>query len=103
MSILRHLYMYMANLSPAEEIFPHDTAEYRSLSDKIGEERKYFEKVLSAEDKERFQEWDKMIFRYEDMTEYSNFERGFRLGAMLVSEIFLGNACLYLCFFEFRL
>ena len=91
MSILKCLYMYMGNLCPAEEIVPNDTTEYRSLSNKIGKEREYFEGLLSAEDKERFKEWDKMIFRYEDMTEYSNFARGFRLGAMLVSEIFLEN------------
>lgn len=88
MSILERL--YMGNLCPVEEAVPHDT-EYRTLSDKIGEEREYFEGILSAEDRERFEKWNTMVFRYEDITEYANFSLGFRLGAMLTSEIFIGS------------
>ena len=88
MSILERL--YMGNLCPVEEAVPHDT-EYRTLSDKIGEEREYFEGILSAEDRERFEKWNTMVFRYEDITEYANFAQGFRLGAMLTSEIFIGS------------
>lgn len=39
MSILRRL--YMGNLCPIEEAIPPDT-DYRSLSNKIGDEREYF-------------------------------------------------------------
>ena len=88
MSILKRL--YMGNLCPIEEAIPPD-ADYRSLSNKIGEEREYFAERLSAEDRERFEKWNKMIFRYEDMTEYANFTQGFRLGAMLAFEIFSGS------------
>ena len=88
MSVLKRL--YMGNLCPVEEAVPHD-AEYRFLSNKIGEEREYFEGILSAEDKERFEKWNTMVFRYEDITEYANFSLGFRLGAMLTSEIFIGS------------
>lgn len=88
MSVLKRL--YMGNLCPVEEAIPHDT-EYRFLSNKIGEERKYFEEILSAEDRQRFQKWNEMVFRYEDITEYANFAQGFRLGATLTSEIFIGN------------
>lgn len=77
----------MGNLCPIEEAIPPN-ADYRSLSNKIGEERVYFAEKLPAEDKERFEKWNKMIFRYEDMTEYANFTQGFRLGVMLASEIF---------------
>lgn len=88
MSILERL--YMGNLCPIEEAIPPD-ADYRSLSNKIGDEREYFEGILSAEDKERFEKWNMMIFRYEDMTEFANFTQGFRLGAMLAFEIFSGR------------
>lgn len=88
MSILKRL--YMGNLCPIEEAIPPDT-DYRALSNKIGEEREYFAGKLSAEDKERFEKWNKMIFRYEDMTEYANFTQGFKLGAMLAFEIFSGS------------
>ena len=88
MSVLQQL--YMGNLCPVEEAVPHDT-EYRFLSNKIGEEREYFEGILSAEDKERFEKWNTMVFRYEDISEYANFAQGVRLGAMLTSEIFIGS------------
>lgn len=87
-SVLERL--YMGNLCPIEEAVPHST-EYRFLSNKIGEEREYFEGILSAEDRERFEKWNTMVFRYEDITEYANFSLGFRLGAMLTSEIFIGS------------
>ena len=88
MSVLKRL--YMGNLCPIEEAIPPD-ADYRSLLNKIGDEREYFAEILSEENKERFEEWNKMIFRYEDMTEYANFTQGFRLGVMLASEIFSGS------------
>ena len=88
MSILKRL--YMGNLCPIEEAIPPD-ADYRSLSNKIGEEREYFAEKMFAEDKERFEKWNKMIFRYEDMTEYANFTQGFKLGVMLALEIFSGS------------
>ncbi len=88
MSVLERL--YMGNLCPVEEAAPHDT-EYRFLSNKIDGEREYFRGILSAEDKERFEKWNEMIFRYENITEYSNFAQGFRLGATLTSEIFIGS------------
>ena len=88
MSVLERL--YMGNLCPVEEAVPHDTG-YRFLSNKIDGEREYFRGILSAEDKERFEKWNEMIFRYEDITEYANFAQGFRLGATLTSEIFIGS------------
>ena len=88
MSILKRL--YMGNLCSIEEAIPPD-ADYRSLSNKIGEEREYFAEKMFAEDKERFEKWNKMIFRYEDMTEYANFTQGFKLGVMLALEIFSGS------------
>lgn len=85
MSILERL--YMGNLCPFEESIPHNT-DYHLLSNKIGEEREYFEEILSAEEKERFKAWNEMMFRYEDMTSYEKFRYGFSLGIMLASEIF---------------
>ena len=88
MSILKRL--YTGNLCPIEEAIPPD-ADYRSLSNKINEEQEYFEGILSAENKERFEKWNMMILRHEDMIEYAKFTQGFRLGAMLAFEIFSGS------------
>ena len=84
-SILEEL--YMGTLCPLEESVCND-ADYHSLLDEIRTERDYFEGMLSKENRERFEKWNMMIFRYEDMTKYARFAQGFRLSAMLASEIF---------------
>lgn len=75
---------------PIEESVCND-ADYHSLLDEIRTERDYFEGILSEENKERFEKWNMMIFRHEDMTKYARFAQGFRLGAILASEIFSGS------------
>ena len=50
MSVLERL--YMGNLCPIEEAIPPD-ADYRSLSNKIGDEREYFAEILSEEKESR--------------------------------------------------
>lgn len=86
MSILKDF--YDGNICPVEEIVPLDE-KYRPLSKAIGKEREYFEEQLSEEDKERFREWNQQVNDYEQMNEYANFSYGFKLGAMLVFEIFM--------------
>ena len=88
MSVLERLYMGI--LCPLEESVCND-ADYHSLLDEIRTERDYFEGILSEENKERFEKWNMMIFRHEDMTKYARFAQGFRLGAILASEIFSGS------------
>lgn len=85
MSILERL--YNGNLCPIEEAIPPDK-DYRSLLNEIGNEREYFAGIFSVEDKGRFEEWNRKIFRYEEMVEYENFSYGFRLGVMLAHEVF---------------
>ena len=88
MSILERL--YMGELCPLEESVCNDT-DYHSLLDKIRTERHYFEGILSEENKERFEEWNMMIFRHEDIANYKRFAHVCRLGAMLTSEIYSGS------------
>ena len=82
--------LYNGKVCPVEDIIPQD-AQYRPLSDDIGNERMYFASRLSAEDQERFEKWNSLVFRYEEIVEYANFEYGFRLGAMLTLETFCGE------------
>lgn len=86
MSLLEEL--YNGKVSPVENIIPKNT-DYRRIADEVGTERKYFSTRLSPEDKERFEKWNSLIYQYEEMTEYANFSYGFRMGAMLVLEIFV--------------
>lgn len=88
MSLIEKL--YNGNLLPIEEVIPPNAA-YRPLTDEIGKEREYFAGLLSAEDREKFDKWNKKVFQYEEMVEFANFEYGFRLGAMLIFELCMGG------------
>lgn len=85
MSVLEDL--YNGKIYPLEEIIPQNE-EFRFLERKIGSEREYFADGLSDEDKKRFEKMNEMIYKCELMSDYASFSYGFRLGAMLLFEIF---------------
>lgn len=61
---------------------------YRKICWQIGEEREYFESILSENDRERFRKWNALIIEYEKITEFENFSSGFKLGMQLGCEVF---------------
>lgn len=81
---------YRGDLYPFEEIVPQD-ADYRSLGEKINSEREYFKSKLSPEDQERFEKWDGLLLDSSYMNGNANFSYGFKLGAMLMCEVFSGD------------
>lgn len=85
MSILETL--YNGELYPGEEIVPRNP-DYRSLGEKIGKERKYFKSKLSSEDKKCFEERDGILLTSSPMNSYAHFSYGFKLGVLLMCEIF---------------
>lgn len=68
---------------------------YRKICKKIGDEREYFEKILSDADRERFKKWNELVYEYEKMVEFTNFSNGLKLGLMLGFEVFHweGDGC----------
>lgn len=87
MSILKDL--YNGRIYPLEAIDPEDE-EYRKTCEKIGEMREYFEKKLSPEDREKFEEWNQLIYNSTYMEDYANFAYGFRFGIILGFETLAG-------------
>ncbi len=85
MSIIEDL--YNGELCPVEHMIPSDP-DYRDISRQIGDDRKYFEEILSGEDRERFKKWNNSIYEYEKMVELISFKNGFKLGMMLGEEVF---------------
>ena len=85
MSIIEEL--YNGQVCPVEDIQPKNK-RYRSLTNEIGDEREYFASKLLEDDKERFNKWNELVFKYEGMFEYTNFEYGFRLGSILTLATF---------------
>lgn len=88
MNIIEELYQGM--LCPINVIIPKDE-KFRLLDQRIGDEREYFAGLMSEVDKKRFQEWNELITKYENMYEYANFEYGFKLAFKLLQEVFQEN------------
>ena len=78
---------YNGDLCPVEHMIPKNE-NYRSLCRKIGDEREYFEGILSDADRERFKKWNELVYEYEKMVEFTNFSNGLRIGLMLGFEVF---------------
>ena len=85
MSIIEEL--YNGDLCPVENMIPQNP-DYRQICRRIGDERVYFEKVLSDADRGRFKKWNELVFEYEKMVEFTNFSNGFTLGMQMGCEVF---------------
>ena len=85
MSIIEEL--YNGTIAPVENMIPQNP-RYRQICRQIGDDRQYFEKILSENDREKFQRWNHLIYEYEKMIEYTNFSIGFRLGMRMGCEVF---------------
>ena len=79
--------LYYGKICPVEDIQPK-SERYSSLSNEIGDEREHFASKLPEEDRKRFKKWNELVFKYEGMLEYANFEYGFRLGSILTLATF---------------
>lgn len=88
MSVLRE--WYCGKKYPLEEIVSKNK-DYKKISLKLEEELRYFKDIV--EDTERFEQMEELLLRSQEMEEYANFSYGFRLGAMLMCEIF--SDCVY--------
>lgn len=85
MSIIEEL--YNGELCPAEHM-ASSAPDYRQICRQIGEDREYFESILSENDRERFEKWNALIIEYEKITEFENFSKGFKIGMKLGCEVF---------------
>ena len=85
MSIIEEL--YNGTLAPVENMVPQNPS-YRQICRQIGDDRQYFEKILSEKDSEKFKNWNCLIYEYEKMIEFTNFSNGFKLGMQMGCEVF---------------
>lgn len=85
MSIIEEL--YNGTLAPVENMVPKNPS-YRQICRQIGNDREYFEKILSEKDREKFKRWNDLIYEYEKMVEFTNFSNGFKLGMQMGCEVF---------------
>ena len=87
-SIIREL--FEGNICPSENIFP-SVPRYRPLAKKACEAEAAFEKILSKDDFKRFEEYLDMKCELKGMVIEEAFVYGFRLGIMVMSEVFAGK------------
>ena len=87
-SILQGL--YAGEVYPDELIMPKDP-EYQPVNMKISEQKAYFKQKLSEEDYRKLEEFDNLCGRSSSMDSEASFIYGFRLGAMLMIELFTGK------------
>ena len=87
MSILEEL--YNGQVYPFEDIVPQ-TKAYRAANRKAGEIREYFSESLSPEDEEKFEEMNRLFHESTYIEAYENFTYGFRLGVLLMCDVFMG-------------
>lgn len=85
MSIIEEL--YNGTLAPVENMVPQNPS-YRQICRQIGDDREYFEKILSEKDREKFKRWNDLIYEYEKTVEFTNFFNGFKLGMQMGCEVF---------------
>ena len=90
-SILQSL--YDGKLYPSALVMPKDP-EYHSVNMKIEKEKEYFEEKLSEEDYKRFEALNDLYDRSFIMHETESFISGFKLGALMLIEVFTDKECL---------
>ena len=88
MSVLKDL--YNGKIYPCEVIVPQEE-EYRQMSVQMEKLREYFAEKQPQEDKEKFEEWNRLILETGHMEEYANFAYGFRLAVMLMADVLTGT------------
>jgi hypothetical protein len=87
-SILEEL--HSGNIFPDELIIPKDP-EYRLINQKIGDNKEYFKKKLPEDEYRRFEELDNLCCQSSSMCASESFIYGFKLGALIMVEVFTGK------------
>ena len=82
--------LYNGEIFPSELIIPKGP-EYRQINKKIEEEKQ----KLSEEDCKRFEELDDLCCQSYSMRAKESFLYGFKLGALIIAEVFTGQSQLY--------
>ena len=67
------------------------TAESTAVDRKIESEQQYFMQKMSLDDCERFQQLEELYSRANGFGQIGAFSDGFRLGAVLMCEVFMGE------------
>lgn len=82
--------LYEGEIYPSEKIVPAAPV-YRSLLEKINNERQSLQEKLNAEDGERLEALGEMYVDSSSMYGFENFSYGFKLGARLMLEMLGGE------------
>jgi len=87
-SILKEL--FDGNVYPSELIVPK-SSQYHETNQKISDEQDYFKGKLSEDDRKRLEELGNLYCQSTDIDSFESFSYGFKLGVMLMVEVFTGK------------
>lgn len=82
--------LYDGEIYPDEIIVSKDP-EYHHVNQKIGDEKAYLKQKLLGEDYQHLEGLDNLYNQSNSMDSKASFLYGFRLGAMLIIEVFMGK------------
>ena len=68
---------------------PNRTSENIAVNCKIEDEKRYFTQKMSLDDVQRFEALENLYSQSSDFEQESAFSYGFKLGAMLMSDVFI--------------
>lgn len=82
--------LYCGTIYPAENIVPH-SSEYYKVNQKISDEMKRWENMLSAEEFKRLEDLRDLLAASHSIEMCETFRYGVSLGAMFILEVFDGK------------
>lgn len=82
--------LFRGEIMPEEWIVPDEPA-YWPAERAISDEKEYFEERLTQEDKARFKKLDDLYCQSMTLYGAQSFQYGFKLGAMLMVDVFTGK------------
>ena len=83
--------LFEGKICPRGQIGVTGNKEYDQLNEKIGKELLYFKELVNQQDCERLEALENLYSEMASIQDLETFTYGFRLGMMLMAEVFTGK------------
>jgi len=83
--------LFNGKVMPYEQIGVTGDDEYEAINRNIREEKEYFKSKLTEQDRQRLEAFESLFSQSSSIQNVETFRYGFRLGVMIMVEIFTGK------------